>query len=597
LIINPANTNILLAAGSDGIWRTNDGGTTWQNCKSGNILDIEFNTANPSIVYAVNDSIFRSVDGGLTWNRVAGSPIFPAPTMYRRTSVAVTPANSQYVYVLYSYLNNPGRLYVSTDSGLTYDSLTSPPVTFYGYWDNVLSVSPANANKIICGGADITQSLDGGITWSTLADGYVDHHAATFFPNGQDVLLGNDGGVFKSFGNASMNISNGLQLTQFYRMGASATNSNIIYGGVQDRGTLRYNSGVWVNVYTNDGTESIVDFTNPNIVYASYQYGNLLKSTNGGASFSTLTLPGGSWTAPFLMHPTNPQILYFGGSDVSKSIDGGATWNNISNGQTGGAWLISMAVAKSNPNYIYAAHYYDIYRTTNGGTTWSNVTGTLPVFANAISYIAVSGSDPDKVWVTLSGYNAGQKVYRSVNGGATWTNISGSLPNVPFNCIEYDNTSLNDAVYAGSDVGVYYMDNITGNWTYFNTGLPHVIIDELEIHYGTGKIRAATYGRGMWESPLYSTTGIDYHPSVLNTFNIYPNISSGDFTIDINIKGSSTVHVEAVNILGKTVSAMKENISGAGLMNLDLTQQPAGIYFVQVQVGSDAVTQKVIVLK
>jgi photosystem II stability/assembly factor-like uncharacterized protein len=596
LIINPGNTNILLAAASDGIWRTNDAGTTWQKFKNGNVLDIEFNPANPDIVYAVNDSIFRSTDGGLTWNQVPGSPVFPQPTMYRRTSVAVSPANAQYVYVLYSYLNNPGRLYVSTDAGLTYDSLPSPPVTFYGYWDNVLAVSPVDVNKIICAGANIKQSTDGGFTWNSIASGYVDHHAAAFLPNGQNVLLGNDGGVFKSYGSNYANISYGLQLTQFYRMGASATNPNIIYGGVQDRGTLRLSSGVWTNVYSNDGTESIVDFTNPNIVYASYQYGNLLKSTNGGASFNTLTSPGGSWTAPFLMHPSNPQILYFGGSDVQKSIDGGATWNNISNGQTGGAWLISMAVSESNPNYIYAAHYYDIYKTTNGGATWTNVTGTLPVFANAISYIAVSGSDPDKVWVTLSGYNPGQKVYSSVNGGGTWTNISGSLPNVPFNCIEYDNSSLNDGVYAGSDVGVYYMDNTSG-WIYFNTGLPRVIVFELEIHYGAGKIRAATHGRGMWESPLSSITGIAYHASDGNTFSVYPNSSTGNFKVDINTNGSSAVLIEAVTISGKTVSSMKKNITGAELIDLDLTQQPPGIYFVRIIAGSDVVTEKIIIIK
>src|SRR6185295_13856865 len=178
------------------------------------------------------------------------------------------------------------------------NALSSPPVTFYRYWDNVLAVSPVNANKVICAGANIKQTTDGGLTWNSIASGYVDHHAAVFLPGGQNVLLANDGGVFKSFGNTYLNISYGLQLTQFYRMGASATNQNIIYGGVQDRGTLRLNSGTWSNVYSNDGTESIVDFTNPNIVYASYQYGNLLKSIDGGASFTSLTTAGGSWTAP-----------------------------------------------------------------------------------------------------------------------------------------------------------------------------------------------------------------------------------------------------------------------------------------------------------
>jgi hypothetical protein len=597
LIIDPLNTNILIAAASDGIWRSNDAGTTWQKFKSGNIIDIEFNTGNSNIVYAVNDSIFRSVDGGLNWYWVSGSPIFPNTTMYRRTSVAVTPANPQYIYVLYSKLNDPGLLFVSTDGGLTFNALSTPPVTFYGYWDNVLAVSPVNANRIVCGGSLATQSNDGGLTWSSLPSGYVDNHAAVFLPDGQNVLLANDGGVFKSFSNTYMIMGYGLQLTQFYRMGASATNQDIIFGGVQDRGTLRYNAGTWVNVYTNDGTESIVDYTNLNIVYASYQYGNLLKSTNGGASFTALSSGGGSWTAPFLMHPTNPQILYFGGSEVRKSLDGGQTWNDISTGLTGGPWLASMAVAKSNPNYIYAATYYSIYRTANGGTTWSNITGTLPTPGNAISYITISGIDPDKVWVTLSGFNASQKVYRSVNGGLTWTNVSGTLPNVPFNCIEFDNTTLNDAVYAGSDVGVYYTDNTMADWIYFNTGLPRVIIDELEIHYATGKIRAATFGRGMWESPLYSATGVTYHPSTYNSFSVHPNISSGNFTVDINTNGNALAELEVLNSLGEKVFSVKENIPGAGLIKIDISKQPAGIYFIKTLVDNEMMTEKFMLVK
>src|SRR5690606_21026349 len=55
----------------------------------------------------------------------------------------------------------------------------------------------------------------------------------------------------------------------------------------------------------------------------------------------------------------------------------------------------------------------------------------------------------------------------------------------------------------GTDVGVYYTDSSMNDWVQYMDGLPNVIINELEIHRSSGKLRAATYGRGVWESDLY----------------------------------------------------------------------------------------------
>ncbi|MGB4959678.1 MAG: dockerin type I domain-containing protein, partial [Saprospiraceae bacterium] len=92
-----------------------------------------------------------------------------------------------------------------------------------------------------------------------------------------------------------------------------------------------------------------------------------------------------------------------------------------------------------------------------------------------------------------------------IDGGVTWTNISGTLPNIPFNTVLHRKTS-NDEVYIGADIGVYVTDNTmaAGTWVPFNTGLANSTVNDLEIYYPTGKLRAATYGRGSWESNLYT---------------------------------------------------------------------------------------------
>ena len=92
--------------------------------------------------------------------------------------------------------------------------------------------------------------------------------------------------------------------------------------------------------------------------------------------------------------------------------------------------------------------------------------------------IAVSNTDPLKVWVVFSGFSAGNKVFRTTDGGANWTNISGSLPNIPFNTVIHRKNS-NDEIYIGADIGVYVTDNTMaiGTWVPFMSGLANCTIN------------------------------------------------------------------------------------------------------------------------
>src|SRR5690606_28467442 len=159
-----------------------------------------------------------------------------------------------------------------------------------------------------------------------------------------------------------------------------------------------------------------------------------------------------------------------------------------------------MAVAPSNSNVIYIATLTQIRKTTNGGSSWTVINNGL---ANLnISYIAVHNLNPNILWVTFSGSSNGNKVYKSVDGGTSWVNVSGNLPNIPVNCVVYEN-GTNNGIYVGTDMGVYYKNDDLLNWEAFMDNLPNVQVNELEIFYPTGKIRAATYGRGIWESGLF----------------------------------------------------------------------------------------------
>ncbi len=446
---------------------------------------------------------------------------------------------------------------------------------------------------------DLILSSDGGASWNFIGNSiHVDNHAAAFLPGSNTTIFsGNDGGIFASpdQGNDWTDQNNTLSISQLYRVANAATDPNIIYMGVQDNSTFSYTNGNWDSHIGGDGQQCLIDYTDPNIIYGSYQNGVIEKSTNGGAFFNQINPNvNGSWTTPYVMDPANHLILYAGYAQIYKTVDGGSNWNTISRALThDSALAVSLAVAPSNSNFIYAATIDSIYMTPNGGTSWKNIHFGLP--ALSITKIAISNTNPGKIWVTLSGYYAGNKVYTSADSGSTWTNISGTLPNIPVDCIVYEN-GTSDGLYIGTDFGVYYTDASMSDWIPFNSGLPNVIVNDLEIQYGSRKLRAGTYGRGLWESDLYSPAGIQNFnsQSELQT-QLFPNTSNGSFTILLNSNTSGNAAIEVFNVRGEKV------YDGVVLLNqshfFDFRGFCEGLYVMQIKTGSAMKSERFVVVK
>src|SRR5262249_53290976 len=106
-----------------------------------------------------------------------------------------------------------------------------------------------------------------------------------------------------------------------------------------------------------------------------------------------------------------------------------------------------------------------------------------------------------RVWVTFSGYEAGVKVFGTTDGGRTWNNLSGQLPNLPVSSAAAQKSPAN-AIYVGTDAGVFYRDDRIGQWGPFGDGMPTVSVTSLVIDEARSRIFAATYGRGVWLSDL-----------------------------------------------------------------------------------------------
>jgi hypothetical protein len=353
------------------------------------------------------------------------------------------------------------------------------------------------------------RSTDGGSTWTTVpVAGHVDNHVIKFAPGSSSTLYsGNDGGIFRSINSGATwtSLNKGLAITQFYRLGVSRTNPNIMVAGAQDNGNMKYNAGTFTNITNADGMQGFIDWSNANVIYAGIQYGGFYRSTNGGGSFTAVSTPAsGAWVAPWCQDPVTANTIYAGTNRVYKSINQGTAWTDISGALAGIGTFTVLKVAPSNPRVIYAGSGNKLYRTTSGGGagTWKDITAGLPVATNFLTQVAISDTDPDLAYATFSGYVAGEKVYRTSNGGATWTNFSGTLPNMPVDTIVYEKSAHNP-VYVGTDAGVYYRNDTLVDWVPYKFGLPNVIVDDLQIDYKTKTIRAATYGRGLWVAPLY----------------------------------------------------------------------------------------------
>ena len=527
ILMNPSDPLNMLISTNVGVFRTTDGWVTSDYRGGSDFKDIEFKPGDPATVYAAGNTFWKSIDNGITFFQVtAGLPT----TNVQRIALGVTPGNTGYVYALIGKQSDQSFLgvYRSTNSGTSFSLRSSSP-NLLGYetdgldaggqafYDLSIAVSATNAELITTGGVNHWQSADGGTTWtnkSYWAGGQIhaDIHDINYLPGSSTTLFScNDGGIFKSTDNGTnwSDISNNLSIAQIEGIGLSANVESAIINGEQDNGTNYRAVSSWTSIAGGDGGDCFIDYNNNNIIYNQYIYGSYSRSDDRGVTNNSITngLPSGfDFYSKWHQDPVAPSTIYTGGLfTLYRSTNKGNNWS--ARGTPPGVnSVVDFAIAPTNNSIIYAIKYDAVSRSTDAGLTFTDITGTLPVANASLTDIIVSATNSNKIWVTFSGYAAGKKVYKSIDGGGTWTNLSAGLPNLPVNVVVSDKGNTNDAIYIGADVGVYYRDNTQTSFTPFMTSLPNVTVRDLEIYYPTGKLRAGTFGRGVWESHLNGIT-------------------------------------------------------------------------------------------
>lgn len=590
LLIHPSNPNYVLAAMTNGLWRSMDGGSTWNNIYPNDVIDIEFKPNDLNILYATVRGRSDLIKINLTTLAPTSVYIIAPPTpptnapAIDRMEIGVSANNGNAVYVLAGPGYQIGTsnlfygLYYSGDGGNSF-SLRSNSCVANGdlfnsirnasFYTNTIYVNPFNENNVIVGGLNLFTSFDGGVTLNQVVDGdlHPDIHELKRNAVSGDLWLCTDGGIYKSINSGSSwtSSSNGLVINEVYRISGTQTTTDNLIAGLQDNAHMlrAANTNVYFPVYNSDGMDNYFNSFNNSIVYACSQNGGLSRSTDGGFNYNGTTLPGNGnanlfpWLTPIVQHPpnvipfiitANTDVLYvYGTNGIIQGSSNGTVWTPMGPAgaaQVNGALTPSMAISSDDLGTTATLYI------SNGTNFWVH---TNPISANAggwvsrplplsafsfISAIAVNPANKNEVWVTISGYASTQKVFRSTNAGINWTNMTLSLPNIPVYSIVFanKNNSPTGAVYIGTEIGVFYKDDNLPNWVPFTNGLPHVPVTDLQINYTNLTLKAATYGRGIWQSDLFQNCTL----TVLINFNIFQG--QYNFEASSAISANSTIN-------------------------------------------------------
>lgn len=496
-------------------------------------------------------AIYRSLDGGATWNRTTLASLAPfepgAGTRYAdpgaiyvpRVRLAVAPSDSDVVAVaIRDEVLDRVRLVKSENGGQTWAQLPGPPNSVT--WPLALTFSPDDADSLFVGSSGNYWSRDGGVSWTPMDGTHVDNIAMAFDAAGT-LLVGNDGGIWRSTGGTSFEpLHAGLPITEFYSIAAHPTNPLLIAGGTQDNGNVVFQGALGWSLYTGgDGGDTVWDPTpSTTVVYAEIEW----LFFNGQQVFQFFRCqPGGclqrmngldlTQDGPFIpriaMDPTNSSTLYLtverlwrtenradNWAPVSPSVaELQRCWSDPEEGRVcaRAAYFTAAAIAATAPHVVYAGTLNgDVRVTRNRGGTWRSVAGSEagPLPVRPVTEVVVDPLDEDSVYVSFSGFDTGGSgtghVFHTVDGGATWRDISGNLPDVAVNTLLIDPDSVGTVprrvLYAGTDVGVFRATVAAGQvvWTRFGTGMPPVIVNRLAYSALDRTLLAATYGRGVY---------------------------------------------------------------------------------------------------
>lgn len=631
ILVDPTNSNILYVAlldyeGLDGIYKSTDGGETWNRILDTHwyLTDIQFKPDDPNVIFVSAKKFYRSSDGGESWSILPGFNDQPK-------KFAISKNNPEVVYVLQSKpspssnRNIYDRLLKSTDGGQSFTSITHGSNNFLGYSTNAddetsrvpdymsIAVNPDNPDEVHISGILTWRSLDGGNTFTctsasspqeatSLNIGYCHRDVETMNFIGSTLFVCSDGGIYKAENTSILDIDYYLDTNNNMGLGvvssldiAQSSDHRFVIGTYDNGSTIFDETNGWTNWIGGNSRKVFNDFSDFDTHYGlTYSLGGTFlihefyRTEDRGNSMLQLGLPGQFHSTGLTQDPINPNTLYVGSSTLYKSTNKGNSWTAISSAFPG--TIKHVEVAHSNNQTIYvAAGNTRLFKTTNGGTTWSGDLLSHPYSLN-INDIAVHPSNPNMIAVTGTSGD-GLEVFVSSDGGITWLDYRKNLPNSAGKSLVWDDNG-DDVLYFGSNRAVFYIDKNRETWVGYNNNLPQIAITDLQINSVNNKIYAATLGRGVWVSDKCDSCVLglsDY--DIEESLSIYPNPSNGFVTIDV--VNPMVLDIRLFESTGKLLLYIADK-EIQNKFDLDVSKYATGMYYLRFGTEEGTITKRLI---
>lgn len=608
---NTVYVGVLGALWSDseerGVYKTTDGGKTWNkllyvNAGTG-CSELIMDPNNPDVLYAafwefrrtafsfssggVNSALYKTTDGGKTWNKIHTG--FPKGKL-GRIAVGVAPSNSNILYaVIEAEKDNEKGMYRSDDGGANWKFLNGDfGLVVRPFYFSRITIDPKNPDIVVKAGLFGSISRDGGKTFKSLGYMHPDIHDISFDPNNSsNIYVATDGGFYRSNNQGvTMQMAEGLPVSQFYHVSIDNRDPYYVYGGLQDNnswfGPSDSPGGIeardWELVGQGDGFRVYPHPAKPEIVYSEMQGAESMWRFNTSTQQVRQIEPSQgkdeaklrfNWNAPFTTSVHNPDRLYIGSQYLHISNDQGNTWKRISpdlttnnpakqnqensgglskdnSGAENHCTIFTIAESPLNEKVIWiGTDDGQVQLTRDGGTTWTNLTAKftgLP--ANTWCYhIEASKFGEGIAYAVFEGHTTGDfkpYAYKTTDFGATWNSIVNET--VPMFCRSLQEDFVNpNVIYLGTETGLYITLDGGTTWSRFKNNFPAVAVHYLEMHPEKNDLIAATHGRGII---ILDNTAVlrEITSEVMNkTLHFF---SSKPFSIDesSSFGGTSTAH-------------------------------------------------------
>jgi photosystem II stability/assembly factor-like uncharacterized protein len=496
-----------------GVYRTLDGGTTWQKMlfvdEHTGAIDLAMDPRDPNTLFAAmyqrrrtsfgfsasggGSGLYRSRDGGVSWAELTEG----LPTGEKgRIGIDVYRGDGSILYVTVEAGDDEGGVFRSDDRGDSWSRVsTQNPRPMYF---SLIRIDPNDSNHLYLGGTSLSASDDGGESWWD-ADGdeviHVDHHALWIDPsNSNHVLVGNDGGVSSTWDGAeNWRIHNNFALGQFYEIGVDSSEPYRVCGGLQDNdawcGPSRSSTNFglrnrdWVHLLEGDGFHSEFEPGNSDVLYAETQGGNVRRlnlETNEVQFVRPSARPTEDdedrsyrygWNSPLVPSEHVAGTVYLGGNHLMRSRDRGATWEEASPDLTRQIDRDTIPVMGQLVDENTLSQH-------DGVGEYGTITAIeeSPV-SESLIYV---GTDDGNLQVTI-------------DGGATWTNVVGNLEGLPARSYVSRIDASHEVegrVYASFDGHldgdyrpfVYVSEDFGASWREITSGLPPWSVNVVREH-------------------------------------------------------------------------------------------------------------------